>query len=357
MSAKTLDYYETLGLSRDATPEQIKAAYRKLAKEYHPDRNDTQKARERFQQVNEAYDVLKDPQKRKKYDRFGPDWELYEQAGASGMGGMGGAAGGASGAGGAGAGGFRFDENVHFEDLGSFFREAYGDMDGLRGARFRRSRGGAASSGSAGGASIFDGLFGEDVASPRQGQDQEAEIEITLAQALQGGPTTVQLVRPVAGEDGSIRRERKSYRVNLPKGLTNGSRIRLGGQGGAGHAGGERGDLYLKVRLRPEENFEVKGHNLRTTLRIAPWEAVLGATVPLDTPRGKVELSVPPGTGGGKTLRLRGKGLPRKEGADGDLFVTLHIAVPPKVTETERELWKKLAGTSTFRPRQGSRKD
>jgi curved DNA-binding protein len=346
MSVAFKDYYETLGVSRNASPEEIRRAYRKLAVKYHPDRNASEDAAKRFGQINEAYEVLKDPEKRRRYDRLGADWKAGEdfRPPPGWEGAEFGTSGGAMGGG----------------DFSDFFRMMFGDLSagaaggpggGTRTYRFHRGGPGGARPGFGGGSRVFEGGLFDEAPFPARGQDREAELEVTPGEALRGGRRTIQLAAPEMRPDGTVRAERKSYTVTIPQGVSDGQRIRLKGQGGAGARPEQAGDLYLRIRIRPDERFSVEGTTLRTTLAVAPWEAALGAEIPLETLDGRVSLRVAPGTGGGKVLRLRGHGLPGPGGARGDLLVTIRIAMPPETGPEETALWEKLRDASSFRPR------
>ena len=299
------DYYEVLGVPRTATEDEIRKAFRKKARELHPDVNKTPGADDRYKELNEAYEVLKDAEKRKKYDTLGANWRQGEPFTPPP---------GWEGAGtpfGQGAGGFDFSDffRTIFAGMGNF-EEA---RTGPRGAR-RQAR----------------------------GEDTEAEIEVSLEEAARGSS------RHVAFETPSGRRD---YDVTIPKGVAEGTRIRLSGQGSPGRAGGPAGDLYLKVRLKKDPRFTVDCRDLKTTLDLAPWEAALGAEVPVPTLDGPVTLKVPPGVSSGQTLRLRDKGLPTRGGSVGDLLVTVRIVTPKNPGEKEKQLWRELAEASGFEPR------
>jgi curved DNA-binding protein len=317
------DYYESLGVSRGASPDEIQRAYRKLARTYHPDVNKDPGAEDRFKEVSEAYDVISDPELRRKYDAFGHDFRQVPEgvdpqtwararagAGRAGAGrGPGRAAGGGpgSGSGPQGEEWFTMDGGVDIDDL-------FGDV-------FRSRR---RSWGSIGGA------------------DQEAELTLTVEEAFRGGSRTVTL----SGPDGE-----RSYDVTIPPGVTAGQRIRLAGQGGHGTGQGKSGDLYLVVRLAPHPRFRVDGRNVIVDLLLAPWEAALGATVAVDTPGGEAKLNVPSGTSSGRRLRLRGRGMPNPRGEPGDLYAEARIMVPATLSDDERRLFEELARASTFDPR------
>jgi curved DNA-binding protein len=315
MAVKFQDYYQVLGVERSASQDDIQRAYRKLARKYHPDVNKEASAEEKFKEVTEAYEVLKDPEKRQKYDRLGQNWKAGQE----------------------------FTpppgwENVHFNfqggDFGGnggfsdFFSALFGGAQGFGGFADEGWR--------TGGRAGARGGFA------RPGQDHEAEIEVTLEDAYHGATRKVQLEE--AGH-------RRSYDVTIPKGVTDGSKIRLPGQGGQGIGGGAAGDLYLRVKIAPHPKFKVRGHDLLTTVQVAPWEAALGAEIPVPLIDGAVTMKVPPGTQGGQVMRLRGKGLPKRHGEHGDAMATIQIAVPKSMNARERELFEQLAKESAFRPR------
>ncbi len=301
------DYYEVLGVSRDATADQIQRAFRTLARKYHPDVNKDPAAEDRFKEVNEAYHVLADPDTRKRYDRFGEDFrqvpEDWEQRAAAGVGGFGGA--------------------------------------GRSGARVRYSQG---FDGAGGGINIED-LFGDIFRGgggfgPIPGADQEAVLELTVEEAYRGGKRQISL-------DG------RNYRVNIPAGVVDGQRIRLAGEGGRGNGDAPAGDLYLSVRIKPHSQFRLDGRDVTVDLPVSPWEAALGTTVAVRTPGGEAKVKVPPGSSTGRRLRLRGEGMPNPRGAAGDLYAEIKVMVPPRPTARERELFEQLAAASTFDPRKG----
>lgn len=298
------DYYEVLGVSRDATADQIQQAFRTLARKYHPDVNKDPAAEERFKEVNEAYHVPSDPETRKRYDRFGEDFRKVPEDWEERVG--------------AGVGGFR----------GS----------GPSGARVRYGRG----FGGAGGVNIED-LFGDILSGsggfgPIPGADQEAVLELTVEEAYRGGKRQLSL-------DG------RNYGVNIPAGVIDGQRIRLAGEGGRGSGDGPAGDLYLRVRIKPHPRFRLDGRDVTVDLPVSPWEAVLGTTVAIRTPGGEAKVKVPQGSSTGRRLRLRGEGMPNPRGAGGDLYAEITVMVPPKPTARELELFEQLATVSTFDPR------
>jgi curved DNA-binding protein len=329
MALKFKDYYETLGVGRTASPEEIKKAFRALARLHHPDVAKNKAAGEaKFKEINEAYEVLGDPEKRKRYDELGANWQ-------DGAGGMPPPRGGMRGRGrsAAGAPDFEFGGTTGFSD---FFESFFG---GQGGGGFRSARPGG------GGMDEDDGSFAH------PGGDVEADLLVTLEDAFRGSRRKVTLRRP--GHDGAAERT-DSYQVRIPAGVHDGQRIRLAGQGSAGFGGAPAGDLYLRVRLARHPDFTVEGTDLQYDLDLAPWEAVLGVQVKIPALDGATSLKVPPGTAGGSQLRLRGLGLPREGGARGDLYATVRIQVPATVSAEEKALWEKLAQASAFQPRKSS---
>jgi curved DNA-binding protein len=315
VATATRDFYEVLGVSRDASAEEIRKAYRKLARKHHPDVNKDDGAEERFKEISEAYDVLSDPDKRKQYDRFGPAWR---QA-AAGGGGSGGA-GASSGFGGFGAGGPGFsDIRVEFGEGSDL------DLNDILGSFFGGGRGRTSRSG-------FGGFAA-------RGSDHEAALELTLAEAARGGRRSVRM------GDG------RNYEVNVPAGVRDGQRIRLAGEGGQGSGGGPSGDLFLRVALKPDRRFRLAGRDLHTEVAVAPWEAALGATVEVPTLDGSAKVKVPAGSSSGRRLRLRGQGYPDGKGGKGDLYASVRIVVPKQISDRERELFEQLAQASSFDPR------
>jgi curved DNA-binding protein len=304
MAVEYKDYYEVLGLPRDASQEDIRRAYRKLARRYHPDLNQESDAEERFKEVSEAYEVLSDPEKRERYDDLGTRWRSAE-----------GAAG------------------PDFDDL--FGQQGFGGGD------VRVEFGDGAFS------EFFERLFGDRGATattgPVRGRDHEALLELSLEEALAGGKRRLSL------EDG------RSFEVNIPAGVREGQRIRIAGQGASGRDGGPQGDLYLRVRLRPHPRFRREADDLYLDVSVAPWEAALGATVPVQTLTGTAQVRIPAGSSSGRRLRLRGRGLPKQAGGRGDLYASVQIAVPKRLSDEERELFERLASVSEFDPRAARR--
>jgi curved DNA-binding protein len=313
MAAKIKDYYEVLGVKRDAPDDQIKKAYRKLARKYHPDLNPGDKAAEnQFKLLQEAYDVLSDAEDRKLYDQYGENWRAVKS--------------------GAGAppppgweGGARPTPRTEGFDFNDFDFGRFGGGEG--GGR---------------GFDIFEELFGARGRRSGRGADVEAQLELSLEEAHRGGRRTLQM----QAADGP-----RTVEVNIPPGARDGTTLRLAGQGGAGNNGHEAGDLYLHIRVRPHPVFTVRGDDLEAELPIAPWEAVLGTRAAVPTIDGKVEMTVPPGARSGQRLRLRGQGLNKRGGGRGDEYVRLKIVVPKDVSAEERRLYEELKRVSRFDPR------
>ena len=293
---KYKDYYKILGVERGASEEVIKKAYRKLARKYHPDVSREPNAKERFQEVSEAYETLRDKEKRAAYDSLGsfrpgqdfrppPDW--FERFGGGGR-----------------------TEDLHGVDLGELFESM-----GLFGRAVRRSTRGAF-----------------------PGEDYEVPIRLTLEEAASGTERTVQV-------DG------RSFTARIPRGAADGQRLRLRGKGGQGANGGPPGDLYLQIALEPHPLYRASGHDLEIEVPIAPWEAALGAQVEVPTLEGRVTMTIPAGSRAGQKLRLGGKGLPKPGGGAGDLYAVLTITVPATLTEREKALYEELRQSSRFNPR------
>ncbi len=326
MAVKFQDYYETLGVARTASAEDIKQAFRKLARIHHPDVAKNKVTGEaKFKEINEAYEVLSDPEKRQRYDELGPNW----QEGGHGASAPGGRRGRTHPPGG--------EPDFEFGGTGfsDFFESFFGGGRGGFGPRHP-------SAGRPGG--------GEE-AFAHQGQDVEADLLVTLEEVLRGSRRKVTLRRP--GMDGEAERT-NTYQVRIPPGVRDGQRIRLAGQGGAGFGGGSAGDLYLRVRLARHPDFSVQGADLHCDLDLAPWEAVLGVQAKIPTLDGTTSLRVPPGTAAGSQLRLRGLGLPREDQTRGDVYATVRIQTPSPVSAEERALWEQLARRATFKPRSPS---
>lgn len=310
------DFYEVLGVSRTASQDEIQQAYRKLARKYHPDVNKDPGAEERFKDLNEAYSVLSDPKTRARYDRFGEDFrkipEDFDERVAAGAG-----------------GGFRAGRTAGAGGPRVRYATGFGDDFATDGVDFE---------------DLLGSIFGAGAARGVPGADQEAELPLTVEEAFKGGRRTVTL----AGPTGQPRR----YEVNVPPGVTDGQRIRLAGEGGRGSGDAPGGDLYLRVRIQPHPQFRLDGRDVHVQVPVTPWEAALGATVPVPTPGGgTAKVTVPAGSSSGRRLRLRGEGMPNPRGADGDLYAELRVMVPSALGDRERELFEELAATSSFDPR------
>ena len=320
------DYYTIMGLSRDATAEQIKQAYRKLARKYHPDVSKEKDAEARFKEVGEAYEVLRDPQKRAAYDQLGsgpragedfrppPDFGTgFEFRGA-----------GHAGPGEEGSFAFEGDPSEFFESLfgrGGFAGAGGGGRGGFGGAQRRRDR----------------------------GEDHHARVVIDLEASLEGGSRTLSLRVPETGEDGRPQLRERTLNVKIPRGIQAGQHIRLAGQGEKLSGEAKAGDLFLEVSFAPHPLYRPEGRDLHLDLPVAPWEAALGASVPVPTPGGTVELKIPAGSKAGARLRLRGRGLPATP--PGDLYATLQIALPPADSDQTRAAYSAFAEAAPFNPR------
>lgn len=316
---KYKDYYETLGVAREASADDIKKAYRKLARKYHPDVSKEAGAEEKFKEVAEAYEVLRDTEKRAAYDRLGhyqpgqhfeppPGWDFQFQQGP-----------------GFGEHGAEF-RGAEFSD---FFRDLFG-------GQFSTGHGQAP-----GGRHGF----------AMRGQDIEAKVEVTLDEAAAGVVREFVMRVPEHLPDGRVQMAERRVKVRIPKGATTGQKLRVPGKGSPGMGGAEPGDLYLTVELAPHPFLRADQHDLYLELPITPWEAALGAEVEIPTLSGKVRLRIPPGSSSGAKLRLGGKGLPKPHHGHGDFFCLLKIVTPPTLSPRERELFEGLREASDFDPR------
>ncbi len=326
MSLKYRDYYEILGVPRSAGQEEIRKTYHKLARKFHPDINKSRDAESRFKEIAEAYEVLGDPEKRKKYDELGTNWRTGQD--------------------------FQPPpgwENVHFEfrgrpeSAGGFSIEDLGGFsdffESLFGGGFRPGAGAS-----------FPRDFG--IGQRRQGEDHDAAVTISLEDAYHGGRKSISLQTAEVDQHGRVSRQTRTYDVKIPAGIADGTRIRLAGQGGPGDGGGPAGDLYLRVNIAPHPVFRVKGRDLEVDLPVTPWEAALGAKVEAPTMEGTVMVKVPAGARTGDRLRMRGRGLPGGgNDAAGDLLAAIKIVNPPQPTAKERELFGEMARQSSFNPR------
>lgn len=308
------DYYKIMGLERDASQDEIKRTYRKLARKYHPDVSKEKDAETRFKEVGEAYEVLKDPEKRAAYDHLGanyrsgqdfhppPNWDSgFEFSG-----------GGYTGANGAGFSDF-------FEEL--FGRQAQGGY-GRRGASFHA-----------------------------RGEDHHAKVVVDIEDAFRGATRSISLQTPALDEHGQMRLTTRTLNVKIPKGIKEGQQIRLAGQGSPGIGQGAQGDLYLEIHFNPHSIYRAEGRDLHMQLPVAPWEAALGATVKIPTPDGMLDLKIPAGSSSGNKLRLKGRGIPGSP--PGDIYVTLSVVVPPANNEEAKAIYQEMASKMAFNPRAG----
>ena len=302
------DYYKTLGVERSATQDDIKRAYRKLARKFHPDVNKDADAEKRFKEVGEAYAVLKEPDKRAAYDRMGANWKAGQEFQAP----------------------PNWDEGFEFSgggepptDFSEFFESLFGQRARQGGPRERR----------------WDA----------QGQDRHAKVTIDLADSYRGARRSIALQEPVVDAQGRVSTQQRTLEINIPRGIRAGQHLRLAGQGAAGRGDGTSGDLYLEVAFAPDPRFRVEERDVYVELPLAPWEAALGAKVALPTPDGSVEVSIPPDSQAGRQLRLRGKGIPGDP--PGDLYAVLTIVLPPAKTDAAKAAYRSMAEALKFDPR------
>lgn len=304
------DYYTIMGVARDATQDEIKRSYRKLARKYHPDVSSDADAEARFKEVGEAYEVLKDPEKRAAYDQLGAQWKSgqdfrpppnWDQ-------------------------GFEFREGGYTQadsaEFSDFFESLFGGRGRGRGPAHRQFR--------------------------TRGEDHHAKVAVDLEDSYTGAQRGITLRAPELTDDGHVVLRERTLNVRIPKGIRSGQKIRLAGQGGPGMGGGPSGDLYLQVELNPHGLYRVDGRDVYLDLPVAPWEAALGATIKSPTPSGSVDLRIPPNSNQGTRLRLKGKGIPGKE--PGDMYVVLRIVLPPS-GEGSRELYEEMKEQMAFNPR------
>ncbi|MCH8506430.1 MAG: DnaJ domain-containing protein [Ectothiorhodospiraceae bacterium] len=307
------DYYKLLGVDRNATQADIKKAYRRLARKYHPDVSKESDAEARFKEVSEAYEVLHDPDKRAAYDQLGASWKQGQD--------------------------FRpppgwqwsgdFDGAGGQSDFSDFFESLFGGM----GSPFER-RGG----------------FGSSRGFRRRGEDQVVTTTITLEDAYNGASRTLNLQTRITGADGRQHLEPRKLRVKSPAGVTQDQQIRLSGQGQPGQGGGDRGDLYLKINIAPHRQYRLEGRDVHLDLPVTPWEAALGCSLKVPTLGGWIDMKIPAGSQNGKRLRLKGRGLPGKPA--GDQYVHLKLVTPPADTEAARALYRKMRDEMPMDPRE-----
>jgi len=307
------DYYTIMGVARDATQDEIKRAYRKLARKYHPDVSKESDAETRFKELGEAYEVLKDPEKRAAYDQLGANWKAGQD----------------------------FNPPPDWD------------------AGFEFSGGGYTSGDTSAYSDFFESLFGHDFRSARpggarhgfqaRGEDHHAKIVIDIEDAFQGAERKITLQAPEVDASGHVVTRKHTLNVKIPKGVRQGQKIRLSGQGAPGFGGGPTGDLYLEIEFNPHSIYRVEGRDLYLDLPVAPWEAALGATVKTPTPGGLVDLKIPAGMPGGKKMRLKGRGIPGKP--PGDIYVTPQITLPKATTDKARALYRKMEKELAFNPR------
>jgi curved DNA-binding protein len=306
------DYYKIMGVARDVGQDELKRVYRRLARKYHPDVSKEANAEARFKEVQEAYEVLKDPQKRAAYDQLGSNWRQVQE--------------------------FRPppDWSHNFEFSGAQFGEEGGFSDFFS-SLFGQRPGGRARGGAGGRGFTM------------AGDDQVASIEIDLEDSFRGGTQTIELKSPQMSDAGRVSMQPRTLKITIPAGIIEGQRIRLAGQGSPGHGGGPSGDLYLEVRFRKHRLFQVEGRDVTLTLPVAPWEAALGATVPTPTLAGTVDLRIPPNAKSGQRMRLKGRGLPGS--TPGDQYVVLKVVLPPADSPEARELYERMQRELPFDPR------
>lgn len=306
------DYYEIMGVARDATRDEIKRAYRKLARKYHPDVSKEPDAEERFKQLGEAYEVLKDPEKRVAYDRLGSQWQQGQE--------------------------FRpppgWDAGFEFTGAGAPGSDAGGFSDFFESLFGRASRG---------------QTFAEGPRFRARGDDHHARVMVEVEDSYTGATRGITLQVPELTDDGHVRTRQRTLKVKIPQGIRAGQQIRLTGQGGPGLGDAPAGDLYLEVEFKPHPLYRVADSDLYLDVAVAPWEAALGAVIKVPTPAGAVELKVPPGSSQGQKLRLKGRGLPAKQ--PGDLYVVLQIALPKADSAAGKALYEKMRDEMNFNPR------
>jgi curved DNA-binding protein len=328
MSVEYKDYYKILGLKRDAESSEIKKAYRKLARKYHPDINKESDAEKRFKEISEAYEVLGDTEKRKRYDQLGADWKdgqnfrppppgngqyqqwaFHQRPGQSGS----------------------FSFEGFGDDFSDFFKTIFGQAGadkGFTGGRSQSYR-----------------------QAPMKGQDLEADIQLNLHEACKGSRRKLTMQVQEMDETGNVIQKTKNIEFNIPSGLTDGSKIRLKEKGGKGYFGGKDGDLHLRIKISDSQGFTIDGYDLERELPITPWLAALGGEISVPTLEGKTKIRIKPGTQSGQRIRIKGKGMPRHSNKpQGNLYVVIRIMVPEKLSAKEKALFEELAKESKFQP-------
>lgn len=310
------DYYSVLGIGKSATVAGIKKAYRKLARKYHPDVNKNPESETKFKEVGEAYEVLKDPEKRKAYDQYGADWKTggpqYQQSHGADFGGEEGFGGG-------------FDFGAGYEGGGEysdFFESFFGGG--------RRGKSGRSHSFS------------------QKGEDMNASLKIPIEKAYSGTSSQISFESPVKTSDGRIEYKHVNLNVKIPKGIKPGQKIRLAGKGAPGHGGGSNGDLFITIEYEIYSRYRIDGADIYINLPVSPWEAVLGTSVVVKTPFGNPKVKIPAGSAQGKKLRLMGKGIPSKK--PGDLYIVVNIVLPPADNEKAKKIYKEMSELK-FNPR------
>ena len=316
---KFKDYYETLGVARGATQDEIKQAYRKLARKYHPDVSKEPEAEERFKEIGEAFAVLKDTEKRAAYDQMGSQWKNGQDFTPPPNWNE----------------GFEFTEN----DFGGTGQQFSGDQSEFFESLFGRGR--RAQGGQRHARQNSQMHF--------KGQDHHAKILIDLIDAYQGAKRTISLHMPTLDEQGHVLTQERKLDISIPKGIRAGQNLRLAGQGGPGIGEGGNGDLYLEIGFNPDPIYRVDGRDVYLDLPLSPWEAALGATINVPTPSGSVELKIPPNTPAGRKMRLKGKGIPGSE--TGDFYVVPTIAMPTADTDAHKEAYQAMQKAFDFNPR------
>ena len=325
------DYYQVLGIGRDAKQDEIKKAYRKLARKYHPDVSKEPDAGAKFKEIGEAYAVLRDPEKRAAYDQLGANWQAGQD--------------------------FRpppdWNQGWEFRGGGKGYDDGFGSGGGAEGfdaggfSDFFETLFGGGGRGFGGGG----GFGGAQGAYRARGEDHHAKIVIDLEDAYQGATRAITLRAADYADDGRVTTRERTLNVKIPKGIRQGQQIRLAGQGGPGMGGSDSGDLYLEVEFNPHRHYRVEGADVYLNLPVAPWEAALGAKITVPTPSGKVGLKVPKGSSQGRTLRLKGRGIPSKK--VGDLYVVLQIALPAADSKKAKEAYEAMKSELDFNPRAG----